>query len=98
MGRARRRRRLSTFALVKRSKDGDAGYNPIVETDELDNTLTLFRYDGEHSERGAVWSLVVTEMGESEIMPAESIMTPGSGLLKLTGALGDVRPKHIPPG
>ncbi|KAI9448766.1 hypothetical protein BJY52DRAFT_1228151 [Lactarius psammicola] len=39
--------------------------------------------------RGVVWGLVVTGMGEGEIMPVESIATPGSGRLKLTDSLGD---------
>jgi hypothetical protein len=30
-------------------------------------------------------------MGEGEIMPVESMATPGNGNLKLTGSLGDVR-------
>ncbi|KAH9022790.1 Lon protease C-terminal proteolytic domain-containing protein [Lactarius pseudohatsudake] len=81
-------------ALVKRSKEGGVGYNPIVEADELEKILGLSRYDGEDRERearrGVVWGLVVTGMGEGEIMPVESIATPGSGHLKLTGSLGDV--------
>ncbi|KAI9459929.1 ATP-dependent protease La [Lactarius psammicola] len=81
-------------ALVKRSKDGDASYNPVVEADDLEKILGLSRYDGEDRERearrGVVWGLVVTGMGEGEIMPVESIATPGSGHLKLTGSLGDV--------
>ncbi len=85
-------------ALVKRSKDGDAGYNPVIEADDLKKILGLSHYDGEDREReacrGVVWGLVVTGMGEGEIMPVESIATPGSGHLKLTGSLGDVRPEH----
>ncbi|KAF8262462.1 Lon protease C-terminal proteolytic domain-containing protein [Lactarius quietus] len=82
-------------ALVKHSsKDGDVGYNPVVEVDELEKILGLSRYDSEDRERearrGVVWGLVVTGMGEGEIMPVESIATPGSGHLKLTGSLGDV--------
>ena len=88
-------------ALVKRTEDGDAGYNPVVEVDELEKILGLSRYDGEDRERearrGVVWGLVVTGMGEGEIMPVESIATPGSGHLKLTGSLGDVRPELIIP-
>ncbi|KAI0298983.1 Lon protease C-terminal proteolytic domain-containing protein [Multifurca ochricompacta] len=84
----------TTGALVKRGRDGDVGYDPIVEADELENILGLSRYDGEDRERearrGVVWGLVVTGMGEGEIMPVESIATPGNGHLKLTGSLGDV--------
>ena len=86
-------------ALVKRS---DAGYyNPVVEVDELEKILGLSRYDGEDREReprrGVVWGLVVTGMGEGAIMPVESIATPGSGHLKLTGSLGEVRPELARP-
>ena len=38
-------------ALVKRSKDSNAGYNPIVEADELEKILGLSRYDSEDRER-----------------------------------------------
>ncbi|KAH9027514.1 Lon protease C-terminal proteolytic domain-containing protein [Lactarius deliciosus] len=79
-------------ALVKRSKDGDAGYNPVVEADELEKILDLSRYDGKDREKVArrrvVWGLVVTG----------SIATPGSGHLKLTGSLGDVINESVEPG
>ena len=82
---------------VKRNKDGDTVYNYIVEAEELEKILGLSRYDGEDRERearrGVVWGLVVTGMGEGATMPVESIATPGSGHLKLTGSLGEVRPK-----
>ena len=88
-------------ALVKRAEDGDACYDPDVEVDELEKILRPSRYDGEDRERearrGVVWGLVVTGMGEGEIMPVESIATPGSGHLKLTGSLGDVRLELIIP-
>ena len=86
-------------ALVKRSRDGNAGYNPVVEADELEKILGLSRYDSEDREReprrGVVWGLVVTGMGEGATMPVESIATPGSGHLKLTGSLGEVRPAIV---
>jgi ATP-dependent Lon protease len=82
-------------ALVKRVRDDDSGYGPIVEAEELEKILGLSRHGGEDRDRdarrGVVWGLVVTGMGEGEIMPVESITTPGNGNLKLTGALGDVR-------
>ncbi|KAH9027506.1 ATP-dependent protease La [Lactarius deliciosus] len=51
----------SSDALVKRSKEGGVGYNPIVEADELEKILGLSRYDDEDRERearrGVVWGL-----------------------------------------
>jgi ATP-dependent Lon protease len=82
-------------ALVKRVKDDDSRYDPVVEAEELEKILGLSRHDSEdrdrEARRGVVWGLVVTGMGEGEIMPVESIATPGNGNLKLTGSLGDVR-------
>jgi ATP-dependent Lon protease len=82
--------------LVKRSNDGDMGYNPIVGADELEKTLRLSRYDCEdrerESRRGVVWGLVVTGIGEGAIIP-ESTTTLGSGYLKQTGSLDEVRPE-----
>ena len=81
--------------LVKSVRDDIAGYDPVVEEDELEKILGLSRHDCGDSDRearrGVVWGLVVTGMGEGEIMPVESIATPGNGSLKLTGSLGDVR-------
>ena len=86
-------------ALVKHSRNGNAGYNPVVEADELEKILGLSRYDSEDREReprrGVVWGLVVTGMGEGATMPVESIATPGSGHLKLTRSLGEVRPATV---
>jgi ATP-dependent Lon protease len=83
-------------SLVKCSKDGNAGYNYIVKVDELEK---LSRYDSEDREQvawwGVVWGFVVTRMGEGVMMPVESITTPGSGHLKLTGSLGEVCPDLI---
>ena len=63
-----------------------------VEADELEKILGLSRYrdyGAEERERetrqGVIWGPVMTGMGEGAIMPVESIATPGSGLLKLTG-------------
>ena len=81
--------------FVKSARDGDAGYDPVVEADDLEKILGLSRHDNEDRDRearcGVVWGLVVTGMGEGEIMAVESIATPGTGNLKLTGSLGDVR-------
>ena len=82
-------------ALVKSVRHDDSGYDPVVEANELEKILGLSRHDGEdrdrEARRGVVWGLVVTGMGEGEIMAVESIATPGGGNLKLTGSLGDVR-------
>jgi len=84
----------ATGSLVKSVTVGDAGYDPVVEVGELEKILGLSRHDSEdrdrEARRGVVWGLVVTGVGEGEIMPVESIATPGSGNLKLTGSLGDV--------
>lgn len=71
-------------------------YRPAVEIDELEKILGIARWDEEtigdrEPRRGVVYGLVVTGMGEGEIMPVESIAVPGTGRLKLTGSLGDVR-------
>lgn len=71
-------------------------YRPTVEIDELEKILGLARWDEEtigdrEPRRGVVYGLVVTGMGEGEIMPVESIAVPGNGKLKLTGSLGNVR-------
>jgi ATP-dependent Lon protease len=80
--------------LDKSARDGDAAYDPVVEADELEKILGLSRHDREDRDRearqGVVWGLVVTGMGEGEIMPVECIATPGTGNLKLTGSLGAV--------
>ena len=82
-------------ALIQNVRNGDSGYDPVVEADQLEKILGLSRHDSEdrdrEARRGVVWGLVVTGMGEGEIMPVESIATPGNGNLKLTGSLGDVR-------
>ncbi|KAI0270715.1 Lon protease C-terminal proteolytic domain-containing protein [Gloeopeniophorella convolvens] len=81
-------------AVVLRRERDPQFYTPLVQPAELEEILGLSRNDGEEREReprrGVVWGLVVTGMGEGEIMPVESIATPGSGHLKLTGSLGDV--------
>jgi ATP-dependent Lon protease len=91
----------SADGLVKSATDGDAGYDPVVEAADLEKILGLSRHDYEDRDRearcGVVWGLVVTGMGEGEIMPVESIATPGNGNLKLTGSLGEVRSLFLLP-
>ena len=62
---------------------------------QLEKILGLPQHDCEDRDRdarrGVVWGLVVTGMGVGELMPVESIATPGNGNLKFTGLVGDVR-------
>jgi ATP-dependent Lon protease len=76
--------------MDKSTRDGDAGYDPVVEEDELEKILGLSRHD-RGARCGVVWGLFVTGMSEGELMPIENIATPGNENLKLTGLLGDVR-------
>lgn len=70
-------------------------YNPVVEEHELEKILGIARWDGEEREReerrGIAYGLVVMGQGEGGVMPVETIALPGSGRLKLTGSLGEVR-------
>jgi hypothetical protein len=81
--------------LDKSTRLGDAGYDPVVEADELEKISGLSRHDLENRDREArrdvVWGLVVTGMGEAELVPTESIATAGNGNRKPTGSFGDVR-------
>jgi ATP-dependent Lon protease len=68
--------------LDKSARGGDAGYDPVVEEDELEKILGPSRHDREDRDRearcGVVWGLFVTGMSEGELMPIESIATPGN--------------------
>lgn len=75
-------------------------YKPTVEVSELEKILGIARWDEETNgdrepRRGVVYGLVVTGMGEGEILPVESIAVPGTGKLKLTGSLGNVRTQPL---
>lgn len=78
-------------------KDGynAPGYRRVVEEHELEAILGLARWDGDERDReerrGVVYGLVVMGQGEGGILAVETIAVPGSGRLKLTGSLGDVR-------
>ena len=78
---------------IQRVKNGDSGYDPIIGADQLEKIM-VSQHDSEDRDRkarqGAVLGLVVTCMGEGEIMPFESIATPGNRNVKRTGPLGDV--------
>jgi hypothetical protein len=77
-----------------RRAEGKA-YERKVEEWELEGILGPGYGDPEEREReerpGLVYGLVVTGMGEGGILPVETSTVPGSGRLKLTGSLGDVR-------
>lgn len=59
--------------LVKRSKDGDAGYDPIVKSDELEKILgcRIMATTVTAGYGRVVWGLVVTGMGEGATVPVD---------------------------
>jgi ATP-dependent Lon protease len=75
-------------------KDTTKNYNPIVDVDGLEAILGVARWDPNEREReerkGLVYGLVVSGYGEGGVLPVESVMTSGTGKLRLTGSLGDV--------
>ena len=76
-----------------------ADYKSVVEDHELERILGIARWDGEEMEReprrGIVYGLVVMGQGEGGILPVETIAVPGTGQLKLTGSLGEVRQLQV---
>ncbi|KAI6118128.1 Lon protease C-terminal proteolytic domain-containing protein [Pisolithus thermaeus] len=85
---------LDSLAGTERSDTVPKEWQSRVEEEDIERMLGVPRWDGEEREReekiGVVYGLVVTGMGEGGIMPVESTAVPGTGLLKLTGSLGDV--------
>jgi ATP-dependent Lon protease len=83
-------------------KEGDTSltsYNPVVEQHDIerilgiapwDASLGLAGEDGLEGRAGLVYGLVVMGQGEGGILPVETVMVPGKGVLRLTGMLGDV--------
>jgi ATP-dependent Lon protease len=69
-------------------------YNPIVDVQHLESILGIPRWDPSEKEReerrGLVYGLVVSGYGEGGVLPVESVITSGTGQLRLTGSLGDV--------
>ena len=69
-------------------------YRREVRSEDLERILGIARWDGEEKDReerrGIVYGLVVMGQGEGGILPVETIATPGTGQLKLTGSLGEV--------
>lgn len=77
--------------LVRR---GQKSYQRVVEEHELERILGISHWEEEgnrEERRGVVYGLVVMGRGEGGILPVETITVPGTGMLKLTGSLGDVR-------
>ncbi|KAF8903056.1 Lon protease C-terminal proteolytic domain-containing protein [Mucidula mucida] len=58
-------------------------YSPVVEESDLEKMLGISRWEGEEKDR---------EEGEGGVMPVETMMVPGTGHLKLTGAWAIVDP------
>ncbi len=89
---------LQLPSLDVQEKSKGKAYKKLVEEHELEKILGIARWDEEelHREerRGLVYGLVVTGMGEGGILPIETSAVPGSGQLKLTGSLGEVRPSY----
>ena len=83
-------------------KGGAVKYQSIVDAGDLEKFLGIARWDPLEREReerrGLVYGLVVSGMGEGGVLPVESVMTPGTGKLRLTGSLGDVRASHLDRG
>lgn len=70
------------------------GYSGIVKEEHLEPILGSQIFDEEERDRtarrGVVYGLVVMGDGDGGILPVESAVLPGSGLLRLSGSLGDV--------
>lgn len=70
-------------------------FNPTVDIGDLEVILGIPKWDSVDREReerkGVVYGLVVSGHGEGGVLPVESVMTSGTGKLRLTGSLGDVR-------
>jgi hypothetical protein len=89
----------------KSARDGDAGYDPVVEVDELEKILGLSRPDREdrdlEAKRGLIWGLVATGIAHAHW--DYSIPSPGEGTSSLpvlfeSESLGDVRSsRYLPP-
>ncbi|KAG8943336.1 hypothetical protein FRC00_011254 [Tulasnella sp. 408] len=82
---------------VEWSENRDAasiGYSGIVKEEHLEPILGSQIFDEEERDRtarrGVVYGLVVMGDGDGGILPVESAVLPGSGLLRLSGSLGDV--------
>ena len=95
---------IARWKAVEWSNANDAGaakenagkYNPIVDVNDLEPILGVPRWDLNEREReerkGLVYGLVVSGHGEGGVLPVESVMSSGTGKLRLTGSLGEVSP------
>lgn len=88
---------LARWKAVEWSNAADSdkkAYNPLIDVDDLEAILGIPRWDPTEQEReerkGLVYGLVVSGHGEGGVLPVESVMTSGTGKLRLTGSLGDV--------
>lgn len=84
-----------TNIMVEGTKeDAVSTYNPVIDVEDLEKILGVPRWDPLEREReekkGVVYGLVVSGFGEGGVLPVESVMTSGSGKLRLTGSLGEV--------
>ncbi|KAF8583407.1 ATP-dependent protease La [Ramaria rubella] len=72
----------------------ESQYRREILIEDLERMLGIARWEGEEKDReerrGIVYGLVVMGQGEGGILPVETIATPGSGKLRLTGSLGEV--------
>jgi ATP-dependent Lon protease len=71
-----------------------APYEKQVTEADLIKILGMPRWENEERDReerrGIAWGLVVMGEGQGGILPVETLTTPGSGKLMLTGSLGEV--------
>ncbi|KIM26616.1 hypothetical protein M408DRAFT_330553 [Serendipita vermifera MAFF 305830] len=92
---------VARWKAVEWSNSGDSErkgdrvkYHSVVDVDDLESILGVPRWDPKEREReerkGLVYGLVVSGHGEGGVLPVESVMTSGTGKLRLTGSLGDV--------
>lgn len=77
------------------SRDASSNaYSAVVKEKDLEPILGSQIFDEEERDRiarrGVVYGLVVMGDGDGGILPVESAILPGSGLLRLSGSLGDV--------
>jgi len=75
-------------ALIRTVKNGDTGYDPVVERDQLEKILGLSWHDDEVHDLEARCCVAMAGMGK--IISVGCIATLSIEKLKFTGSLGDV--------